>query len=129
MRRVSGKLRLELAQYRELVTFLQFGSDLDKATQEQITRGEKVVEMLKQGQYEPLSLAEQIIIISAGVNGSLDDFPTESIRKFEQGFFRFMANKYPDIEHAIQTTGDLSPEMAESLSKAIQEYKKEFISK
>ncbi len=129
MRKVSGKLRLDLAQYRELVTFLQFGSELDKATQDQITRGERVVEILKQGQYEPLSLGLQIMIIYAGVNGLLDDLSGEQVRCFEPGFFKFIEANYPALEDEIQKTGDLSDESSEALKKAIGEYKVEFKTK
>lgn len=129
MRKVSGKLRLDLAQYRELVTFLQFGSELDKATQDQITRGERVVEILKQGQYAPLSLGKQIMIIYAGVNGMLDDLSVEQVRRFEPGFFKFVDVKYPALEVEIQKTGDLSSEGAENLKKAISEFKTEFCKK
>ncbi|MBF0386403.1 MAG: F0F1 ATP synthase subunit alpha [Candidatus Omnitrophica bacterium] len=126
MRKVSGKLRLDLAQYRELVTFLQFGSELDKATQDQITRGERVVEILKQGQYQPLSLGKQIMIIYAGVNGFLDDLTVEQVRRFEAAFFIFIDQRYPAFEVEIQGTGDLSNDSAEILKKAIGEFKAEF---
>ena len=129
MRKVSGKVRLDLAQYRELVTFLQFGSDLDKATQDQITRGEKVVEILKQAQFAPLSLAKQVMIIYVGVGGLLDDIPSDSIKKFEEGFYKFIAAKYSTVESAIETTGDLTSENAETLAKAAQEFKQEFLKK
>lgn len=129
MRKVSGKLRLDLAQYRELVTFLQFGSDLDKATQDQITRGEKVVEILKQGQFAPLSLAKQVMIIYVGVGGLLDDVPSETIKKFEEGFYQFIQAKYPQVESAIETSGELSNENADVLMKAALEFKKEFLKK
>ena len=129
MRKVSGKVRLDLAQYRELVAFLQFGSDLDKATQDQITRGEKVVEILKQSQFAPLSLAKQVMIIYVGVGGLLDDVPSDSIKKFEDGFYKFIAAKYPTVESAIDTSGDLSTENAELLMKAALEFKQEFLKK
>ncbi|MBF0619501.1 MAG: F0F1 ATP synthase subunit alpha [Candidatus Omnitrophica bacterium] len=129
MRKISGKVRLDLAQYRELVAFLQFGSELDKATQDQITRGEKVVELLKQGQYVPQSLARQVMIIYTGVNGFLDDLPTDSIKKFEVDFFQFIAAKYPGIENDITTSGDITDATADALKKAVTEFKAEFIKK
>ncbi|NTV29119.1 MAG: F0F1 ATP synthase subunit alpha [Candidatus Omnitrophica bacterium] len=127
MRRVAGKLRLDLAQYRELVTFLQFGSELDKATQDQITRGERVVEVLKQGQYLPLTLAKQVMIIYTGVNGFLDDLPIDAVKRFEIEFFKFIATKYPAIEKAIDDSRDLSADNEESLKKAIVEFKSAFL--
>lgn len=129
MRKVAGKLRLDLAQYRELVTFLQFGSELDKATQDQITRGERVVEILKQGQYEPLSLARQVMLIFAGVNGLLDDMTVEQVRRFETGFFPFMKEKFPQVEAAIEKTGDLSDETMTGLKEGVAAYKIDFLKK
>jgi F-type H+-transporting ATPase subunit alpha len=129
MRKVSGVVRLDLAQYRELVTFMQFGSDLDKATQAQIARGERIVEILKQGQFAPLPVARQVMIIFAGVNGLLDDLPVDAIRKFEMGFYQFVDKSYPQVEQSIAKSGDLSPESTQALTKAIQEYKQEFLKK
>ena len=126
MRKVAGKLRLELAQYRELVTFLQFGSDLDKTTQNQIARGERIVELLKQVQYEPLSLGRQILVIFTGINGYLDDIPTDAVRRFEAEFIDFMSRKYPDLELSIEKEGDLFPDETERLKQAILEFKKIF---
>jgi F-type H+-transporting ATPase subunit alpha len=129
MRRVAGKVRLDLAQYRELVTFLQFGSDLDKATQEQITRGERVVEVLKQGQYVPLALSQQVILLSAAVNGYLDSLAVDQIRRFEVEFLKFMGEKYPQIAKVIEETGDLAGDNAAILQKAVEEFKAGFIKK
>jgi F-type H+/Na+-transporting ATPase subunit alpha len=129
MRKVAGKLRLDLAQYRELVTFLQFGSELDKATQAQLTRGERVVEILKQGQYVPMSLARQVLIISAAVNGYLDDLPADQIRRFESEFLQFMEQKYPQVAKVIDATGDLAGENADLLKVAVEEFKAAFIKK
>jgi F-type H+-transporting ATPase subunit alpha len=129
MRRVAGKLRLDLAQYRELVTFLQFGSDLDKATQDQITRGERVVEILKQGQYVPLALAQQVLIISAAVNGYLDSLPVDQMKRFEVEFLKFMGEAYPQVAKAIEQSGDLAGENADLLKKAVEEFKANFIKK
>ncbi len=129
MRKVSGKLRLDLAQYRELVTFLQFGSELDKATQDQITRGERIVEILKQGQYEPLSLGKQIMIIFAGVNGYLDDLTVEEVRRFEALFFAYISRAMPSLEGDIEKAGDLSTENSEVLKETIRKFKDESFKK
>ena len=95
MRQVAGTLRLDLAQYRELAAFAQFGSDLDKASQAQLNRGQRLVEILKQGQYSPLPVEKQILIIFAGTNGYLDDLPVEQCRKFEEELYRFVDNAHP----------------------------------
>ena len=129
MRRVAGKVRLDLAQYRELVTFLQFGSDLDKATQDQITRGERVVEVLKQGQYVPLALSQQVVLLAAAVNGYLDDLPVDQIKRFEVEFLKFMGAKYPQVAKMIEQTGDLAGDNADLLQKAVEEFKAGFIRK
>ncbi|MFH0754658.1 MAG: F0F1 ATP synthase subunit alpha [Candidatus Omnitrophota bacterium] len=126
MRKVASKLRLDLAQYRELVTFLQFGSDLDKATQDQITRGERVVEVLKQGQYVPLALSQQVLIISAAVNGYLDDLPVLQLRKFEIEFLQHMGEKYPQVAKEIDETGDLGAVNTELLKKIVEDFKADF---
>jgi F-type H+-transporting ATPase subunit alpha len=126
MRKVSGVVRLDLAQYRELVAFMQFGSDLDKATQAQIVRGERIVEILKQGQFAPLPVARQVMIIFAGVNGLLDDLPADAVRKFEAGFYQYVEKAYPQVEQVIAKSGDLSPETTQTLTNAVQEFKKLF---
>jgi len=129
MKRVGGRLRLDMAQYRELAAFAQFGSDLDKATLAQITRGERLTEVLKQEQYKPLPLADQVVIIFAGTNGFLDDLPLESVRRFEAELKKFLDAKYPDIVHEIETTKQLPDELAEKLKKAIAEFKETFVVK
>ncbi|HAW49582.1 TPA: F0F1 ATP synthase subunit alpha [bacterium] len=126
MKKVAGRLRLDLAQYRELAAFAQFSSDLDKATLAQITRGERMTEILKQEQYKPMSVAKQVMIIEAGVEGFLDSIPKEKVRDFEKGFFKFMDEKYPEIEKEIKETKDLSDDLKERLDKAILEFKEEF---
>jgi F-type H+-transporting ATPase subunit alpha len=127
MRKVGGRLRLDLAQYRELAAFAQFGSDLDKATQAQLTRGERTVEVLKQDQYVPMALHKQVMIIYCAVSGSLDDLPLEAVKPFEEGFHKFMEEKYPDVGHAIAHTKLLEPNVEEKLKKAVGEYKAEFV--
>ncbi len=129
MKKVAGSLRLDLAQYRELAAFAQFGSDLDEATQRQLTRGAKMVEILKQGQYAPISLPHQVIIIWAGVNGYLDNIPTEKLNGFEKGFIEFCKQKFPDIEHAIAKEKDLSPDTAAKLKQATEQFKEQFVGK
>ncbi len=124
MKKVAGKLRLDLAQYRELAAFAQFGSDLDEATQKQINRGSRLTELLKQGQYEPLSVEEEVCVLYAGVNGLLDDVPVTAIRTFEKGFLEYLALHDTDLLIAIRETGELSVENEEKLKKAIEEYKK-----
>ncbi|MDD4878930.1 MAG: F0F1 ATP synthase subunit alpha [Candidatus Omnitrophica bacterium] len=127
MKGVAGRLRLDLAQYRELVAFAQFGSELDKVTQAQLTRGERMTEILKQGQYEPLPLSKQVMIIYAGTKGYLDDMPLDWIRKFEADFYKFMGEKYPDVEHEIETKKELADVLVKKLDKAILEFKNEFV--
>jgi F-type H+-transporting ATPase subunit alpha len=126
MKSVAGKLRLDLAQFRELAAFAQFGSELDKVTQAQLTRGEKMTEILKQGQFNPLPLSKQVMIIYAGTKGYLDDMPTGRIREFEEGLYRFMEDKYPDIEHEISTKKELDAAVSEKLDKAVLEFKRQF---
>jgi F-type H+-transporting ATPase subunit alpha len=129
MKKVAGSLRLDLAQYRELAAFAQFGSDLDEATQKQLTRGEKMVEILKQNQYVPMSLAHQVMIIWAGVNGHLDNLPNNRIAEFEKGFFAFCSERFPDIEHSIAKEKDISPETAVKLTQATEQFKEKFSGK
>jgi F-type H+-transporting ATPase subunit alpha len=126
MRAVAKSLRLDLAQYRELAAFSQFGSDLDKATQAQLTRGERLVEVLKQGQYVPQSLEDQIIIIFAGGQGYLDDIPTSEVGRFEEEFRGFVHEKYPDVPHAIAQSKDLDDDVKEKLNAALTAFKEQF---
>ncbi|HKO21424.1 MAG TPA: F0F1 ATP synthase subunit alpha [Candidatus Eisenbacteria bacterium] len=126
MKKVAGRLRLDLAQYRELAAFAQFGSDLDKATQAQLTRGERMVELLKQGQYQPLSVERQVAIIYAGTNGYLDDLPTTSIRPFEQGFYEYLDKEFADLMHELRAKYELTDASEAKLKKAIEAYKAVF---
>ena len=127
MKGVAGRLRIDLAQYRELVAFAQFGSELDKVTQAQLTRGERMTEILKQGQYEPLPLSKQVMIIYAGTKGYFDEMPLDWLKKFESDFYKFMGEKYPDVEHEIDTKKELSDALTKKLDKAIMEFKNEFV--
>lgn len=128
MKQVAGRLRLDLAQYRELAAFAQFGSDLDAATQAQLSRGERLVELLKQGQYEPVVVEEQILAIYAGVNGYLDDIPVEKIGEFEKELISFTKSNYPDVLKTIVSEKKLSDELEEEIKKTIEEFKKQFSS-
>jgi len=129
MKKVAGRLRLDLAQFRELAAFAQFGSDLDKATQEQLTRGERMVELLKQGQYAPLSVERQVAIIYAGTNGYLDDLPVDQVRDFETGLYEFLDKSYADLMHDLKAKYELTEPIEAKLKKAITEYKAQFTSK
>jgi len=127
MKKVAGPLRLDLAQYRELAAFAQFGSDLDKATQARLARGERVMEVLKQGQYQPMPVEEQVAIIYSAVNGHLDDFPVGKVKKFEEGFLKFLrSSDHKEVLTAIITKGKLDDEVEGALKKAIQEFKETF---
>jgi F-type H+-transporting ATPase subunit alpha len=121
MKSVAGQLRLDLAQYRELAAFAQFGSDLDKSTMARLNRGEKVQEVLKQGQYEPFPVEEQVVSIYCGVNGWLDDIPTDRIKAFEVEFIKFMRSSHPEILKGIKESKVIGDE--EGLKKAIEEFK------
>ncbi len=125
MRRVAGKLRLELAQFRELAAFAQFGSELDKATREQLERGQRITEILKQPQYSPMPLEKQVMIIYAVTNGFLDDLSIEKVRDWEDAFHPFMEENHPQIGETIAQEKDLSEETATALRRAIEEFETE----
>jgi F-type H+-transporting ATPase subunit alpha len=127
MRQVAGKLRLDLAQYRELAAFAQFGSDLDRATQMQLARGGRMVELLKQGQYQPLPVEKQVAIIYAGTQGLLDDVPIDAVREFETFFYGWLERKHPQMLGEIRDKRELSDNMREALTSAINDAKTEFI--
>jgi F-type H+-transporting ATPase subunit alpha len=127
MRQVAGKLRLDLAQYRELAAFAQFGSDLDKATQTQLARGQRMVEILKQGQYQPLPVEKQVAIIFAGTQGLLDDVPADAVRDFETFFYSWLERKQPEILTEIRDKKELSDTLRETLTQAVTEAKAEFM--
>jgi F-type H+-transporting ATPase subunit alpha len=126
MKQVAGRLRLDLAQFRELAAFAQFGSDLDAATQAQLNRGAKLVEILKQGQYKPFNVAEQIAIIFAGVNGLLDDVATSALAKFEGEYLSYLKSSKPEILEEINTKKALSDELTAKMKAAVAEFKKVF---
>ena len=118
MKKVAGRLRLSLAQYRELVAFTQFGSELDKSTQAQLIRGERMVEVLKQDQYQPMSLAHQVSILYVANQGHLDDLPRVQVKAFEAAFHTFLDEQYPDIIHEISKTNDLAEPIMKQLDDA-----------
>jgi len=123
MKQVAGTLRLELAQYREMAAFAQFGSDLDQATQRQLNRGSRLVELLKQGQYEPLPVEKQILIIYAGTNGFVDELPITALKKYEQELYAFIEAKHPDIYDDILKKRELDSELRAKMNKAMEEFK------
>ena len=123
MKQVAGRLRLDLAQYRELEAFAQFGSELDSATQRQLSRGARIVEVLKQPQYQPVPVEQQVMIIYAVTNGFLDDVDVPSIRGWEKGFHEFMAAQHRAIGDEIRTKKALADDLTARLRKAIEEYK------
>ncbi|MBM3153778.1 MAG: F0F1 ATP synthase subunit alpha [Chloroflexi bacterium] len=127
MRQVAGKLRLDMAQYRELATFAQFGtSDLDKATLSQLQRGQRITEILKQPQYSPMPLDKEVTILYAVTNGYLDDVPVDKIAAFEQNFHRFMETNHPDIGQRIAKDKEIKKETEEMLKSAISAFKQTF---
>ena len=126
MKQVAGTLRLDLAQYRGLAAFAQFGSDLDKATQAQLNRGQRLTEILKQSQYEPLPVEKQILIIFAGTNGYLDDLPIETCRAFEKGLYEFMDTSFPAIGQKIVEKKALDDQLRAEIRKALDDFKVKF---
>jgi F-type H+/Na+-transporting ATPase subunit alpha len=126
MKQVAGTLRLDLAQFRELAAFAQFGSDLDKSTLSQIERGKRMVELLKQDQYLPQPVEEQIFVLFAGTHGFLDDIPVEGIKKFEEEFLRFIREKKADVKTELKEKRIVDESLREKMSKAVEEFKKGF---
>jgi F-type H+-transporting ATPase subunit alpha len=123
MKQVAGTLRLELAQYREMAAFAQFGSDLDQATQRQLNRGSRLVELLKQGQYEPLPVEKQIVIIFAGTNGFIDDLPLTALKKFEQELYSFIESKHPEMFADILKKRELDDDLRARMTQALDEFR------
>ena len=126
MKKIAGKLRLDLAQFRELEAFAKFASDLDEATAAQITRGRSMVEILKQNQYVPMSTANQVVIIYAASQGYLDDIDIESVKEFEVGLLEHFASKASECIKEIDDTGDIGDDLADKMNKTIEEFKKSF---
>ena len=127
MRKVAGTLRLELAQYRELEAFAQFGSDLDQATQSQLHRGERLVEILKQPQYEPLPVTQQVIIIYATTSGHLDAIETSNIGRYEQELFRYLNEEHADTMKAFQEAGEMTDTIQASIDDALKKFTSRFM--
>ncbi|HHS48559.1 MAG TPA: F0F1 ATP synthase subunit alpha [Desulfurella acetivorans] len=123
MKQVAGMLRLSLAQYRELAAFAQFGSDLDKLTLQQLNRGSKLVEVLKQPPFAPLAVHKQILIIYAGNNGFLDDLPNKALKKYEEELYKFIEAKYPDIFQELKDKKAINDELKSKIDKALEEFK------
>jgi F-type H+-transporting ATPase subunit alpha len=126
MKQVAGTLRLDLAQYRELQAFAQFGSDLDEATQRQISRGARLVEVLKQDQYQPVEVARQVVVIYAATRGYIDQIPVESVRRYEQELMSYVDNSHPDLLTLIKEKKQLSDEVQDKLKVVLEEFKGKF---
>ncbi|MBW1835468.1 MAG: F0F1 ATP synthase subunit alpha [Deltaproteobacteria bacterium] len=126
MKKVAGTLRLDMAQFRELESFAAFGSDLDAATQAQLTRGERLVEILKQPQYQPLTGERQVVILYAGTKGYLDKYPRDVVAKYEAGLYPFIENRFPKLFTGIAEKSDISDELEELMKKALEAYDEEF---
>jgi F-type H+-transporting ATPase subunit alpha len=127
MKKVAGPLKLDLAQYRALAAFAQFASDLDKATRDQLTRGEKLSEIVKQPQYQPLGVEKQVAILYVATTGKLDDVPTPRVREFESQFYRFLETEHADILTELASGAGLSDELAASLDGAVDAFRQSFL--
>jgi len=126
MKKVAGTLRLDLAQYRELAAFAQFGSELDKSTQAKLERGKRMMELLKQDQYQPMPVQDQVAVLFAGSRGYMDDISEDSVRKFEREFLDFMKNSKPEILEEIKEKKDMDQDLEGKLSSAVEEFRKGF---
>jgi len=124
MKKVAGRLRLDLAYYNDLLAFAQFSSELDRSTQAQLARGQRMVELLKQLQYQPMPMEEQVVVIFAGVNGYVDSLPMEEVKNFEGGLLKCVREQYPQILHKIKDSGLLEEATEAELRQAIEDYKK-----
>jgi F-type H+-transporting ATPase subunit alpha len=122
MKKVAGTLKLDMAQFRELEAFAQFGSDLDKATQRQLERGYRLVEVLKQPQYQPMPADKEIVILFAGANGYLDKWPVEEVAGYEKQMLEFMESKKPELLNEIKEKNDISDELNSKLKQALDEF-------
>jgi F-type H+-transporting ATPase subunit alpha len=126
MKKVAGRLRLDLAQFRELEAFAAFGSDLDSASKAQLARGTRLVEILKQPQYQPQALEDEVISVWAGTTGKLDEVPVEDVRRFDTEFLAFVKRNHPQLGDAIRATSDLADDTVSGLDTAIDEFKRQF---
>ena len=123
MKQVAGSLRLDLAQYRELAAFAQFGSDLDKTTQAQLARGQRLTEILKQPQYQPMDVEKQVLIIWSATNGFTDDVPIEDIRKFEADLLSFIENSHPAVLQKMREKKAVTDEVQKDLEQSLKDFK------
>src|ERR1700710_1128008 len=126
MKSVAGRLRLDLAQYRELEAFAAFASDLDAATKRQLDRGARTVELLKQGQYTPMAVEDQVLVIYAVSNGFIDSIPVNQVKAWEKGFLTFAKAQFPQVGDSVRTSKALSKDMEADLKRAIEQFSKEF---
>src|SRR5438477_5871382 len=124
MKKVAGRIKGELAQYREMAAFAQFGSDLDATTQRLLNRGARLTELLKQSQFSPLKMEEQVCVIYAGVNGYLDPIPVDRVRAFEDGLLGALRSQNADVLNGIRDTSDLSDEAAAKLKSVVENFAK-----
>jgi len=122
MKQVAGTLKLDLAQYRELAAFAQFGSDLDKSTQDQLDRGARLVELLKQPQYQPMSLGQQVLVLFSGVRGFVDKYPLERLKNYESELLSFVEGKYPELMKEIDEKEEISDGLEDKLRDALTEF-------
>ncbi|MCR4437119.1 MAG: F0F1 ATP synthase subunit alpha [Clostridiales bacterium] len=127
MKKIAGPLRINLAQYRELAAFAQFGSDLDKATRDKLVQGERLFETLKQPQYAPMPVEDQVIVLYCATNKYLMDLPNKDVKKFNEELVKYIRDRYPQVPEAIATTGEMKPEIEELLKKGIEECKERFV--
>jgi len=127
MKQVAGTLKLDLAQFRELAAFAQFGSDLDKATQAQLDRGMRLTELLKQPQFQPMSLSQEVVVLYAGTKGYLDKYPVAKVRAYEEQLLSFVASKHSDIMKEIEDKKIISPELEKKLKDMLTEFDSVFI--
>jgi F-type H+-transporting ATPase subunit alpha len=126
MKKVAGKLRLELAQYREMAAFAQFGSDLDKVAQAQLARGQRMTELLKQSQYSPLAMEEQVIVLYAGTNGFIDDYPVSAIGRYERELMQYLRTRKKGLLDSLRASGQLDDSMDKEIREALTEFAKTF---
>jgi len=127
MKQVSGSLKLDIAQYQELETFAQFATELDPTTQAQLTKGQRLMELMKQPQYSPMEVEEQVIVLYAGVNGYLNDLPISSVKTFEDGLLKHFKERYPEVLEEIRTKKQISPELEAKLKEYIKAFKEDFV--
>jgi len=126
MKQVAGSLRLDLAQYREMAAFAQFGSDLDKATQAQLARGSRLVEILKQPQYKPLPVEKQILIIFTGTNGHLEMYPESALQRYEEELYKLVESQYPEVFKEIREKKALDSDLEKKVKSILEEFKGKF---